>query len=89
MDHAPNVLQIVARNSTWVEECGFVAPGDVTQCVSHVGQCYVANLVDFWRVSEKCETERCDGVAEADAEVEVAHVDGAVRRVFKCAGGEI
>ena len=51
VDHAPNVLQIVARNSTWAEECGFV------------------NLVDFWRVSEKRETESCDGVAEANAEV--------------------
>ncbi len=69
VDHAPNVLQIVARNSTGVEKCGFVAPGDVTQCESHVGQCDVANLVDFWRVSEKRETESCDGVAEANAEV--------------------
>ncbi len=47
VDHAPNVLQIVARNSTWVEECRFVAPDDVTQCEPHVGQCDVANLVDF------------------------------------------
>ena len=69
MDHAPNVLQIVARNSTWVEECGFVAPGDVTQGEAHVGQCDVANLVDFWWVSEKREAESCDGVAEANAEV--------------------
>ncbi len=69
VDHALNVLQIVARNSTWVEECGSVAPGDVKQCVSHVGQCDVANLVDFWRVSEKREAESCDGVAETNAEV--------------------
>ena len=76
VDHAPNVLQIVARNSTGVEECRFVAPDDVTQCEPHVGQCNVANLVNFWRVSEKREAESCDGVAEANAEVYVAHVDG-------------
>ena len=61
VDHARNVLQIVARNSTWVEECRFVAPDDVTQCEPHVGQCDVTNLVDFWRVSEKREAESCDG----------------------------
>ena len=46
-----------------------MAPDDVTQCEPHIGQCDVANLVDFWWVSEKCEAESCDGVAEANAEV--------------------
>ncbi len=69
MDHTPNVLQIVARNSTGVEECRFVATDDVTQYEPHVGQCDVANLVDFWRVSKKREAESCYGAAEANAEV--------------------
>jgi hypothetical protein len=34
-----------------------------------LGQCDVANLIYFWWVSKKCEAERCDGVAEANAEV--------------------
>ncbi len=69
VDYTPNVLQIFARNSTGVEECRFMAPDDVTQCEPHVGQCDVANLVDFWRVGKKREAESCDGVAEANAEV--------------------
>ncbi len=44
-------------------------PDDLTQCKLHVGQCDVANLIDFWRISEKREEESCYGVAEANAEV--------------------
>jgi hypothetical protein len=34
-----------------------VAPDDVAQCEPHVGQCDVANLVDFWQVSKNREAE--------------------------------
>ena len=69
VDHTHNVLKSIARNSTRVEECRSVAPGDVAQCEPHVGQCDILNLIDFWRASEKREAESCDGVAEANAEV--------------------
>jgi hypothetical protein len=60
---------IIAIKLTGVELCSFVAPGDVMQRELHAGQCDVANLIDFWRVSKKLEAESCDGVAEANAEV--------------------
>ena len=45
-------------------------------------------MVDFWRIGEKSEAESCDGVADADAEGQVAHVDGAVRWVVKHSVGK-
>ncbi len=37
VDHTPNVLKIVARNSTGIEVCSFVVHDDVIQCELHVG----------------------------------------------------
>jgi hypothetical protein len=65
----PNVLEIILWKLTGGEVRRFMAPAYVMQRKLHVGQQYVTNLIDFWRIGEKRETENCDGVAEANTEV--------------------
>jgi hypothetical protein len=89
VDHAPNVLQIVGRNSTWVEECRFVAPDDVTQCEPHVGQCDVANLVDFWWVSENVRQKAVMVMLRRTLRHRSRMWMGPFCRVFKCAVGVV